>query len=139
MFVDNGQWGGVGVSYSQPEFVIYKNYYVYKQYTAFIRPNSTILAGLPTGHLGAAWPGGKVLVVVSVNDQPVARRVELQLVDQGVEATQSRLILTDATHNATEVPGPTVHAGQASMMLRPYSVQTLLLGDASSLAYATKT
>ena len=133
--VDNGQWGGVGVSYSKPEFVIYKNYYVYKQYTAFIRPNSTILAGLPTGHLGAAWPGGKVLVVVSVNNQPVARPVELQLIDQGAEATtQSRLILTDATHNATEVPGPTLHAGQASMMLRPYSVQTLLLGVASSLA-----
>lgn len=72
MRVDNGQWGGVGVSYSKPEFVIYNNYYVYKQYTTFIRPNPTILAGLPTGHLtGAAWPGGKVLVVVSVNDQPV--------------------------------------------------------------------
>ena len=54
---DDRQWAGVGVSYHAPEFVVYKNYFVYKQYTAFIRPNSTILAGLPTNHLGAIWPG----------------------------------------------------------------------------------
>ncbi|MBB4153365.1 O-glycosyl hydrolase [Sphingomonas jinjuensis] len=92
--------------------VITRKYWAMAQFSRYVRPGYRLVPVDDLDTVGALAPDGRTLVMVHVNPGLVARRLVLP------KGWSTRMILTDASHNAAPVTGTVVP---------PRSIATLVL------------
>jgi len=130
-------WGPITATYPPAEanFGLFKQYYAYKQFTAFIRPGSWIIGGCRfcamtrTQLLLALMPDGITAVVVAVAVEAKKNtRFTLKLSGGGKFLNVLGAYLTDADANCSSTDFPEVtRSGALSLNLAPQSVTTFLV------------
>ena len=84
----------------EEQFVVRKQYYAYKQFTRFLRPNTTLLQLDDPSVVAGISPDGGQLAVVMVNADAVQPATKaFQMVHGALVPAPVAVNLTDAAHN----------------------------------------
>ncbi|CAE8621114.1 unnamed protein product [Polarella glacialis] len=114
------------------KFQIRKQYYAYKQFTAFIRPGSRILGGCRLCALSRVdmlivlLADGKTAIIVAVNLGATSKKLKLNLNGATVLSTVATF-LTDATANCSSIASPGITRGSLNLNLSPESITTFVV------------
>ncbi len=127
----------MNIDYNNEDYTLNEAYYVFKQYTKFIRPGFQFIAISDPQSLAAFNQQTQTLVIVTQNWNGTARNVTYQLsnfTNLGANATVYR---TSATENFVSLGSTAVANGLFSYTANPNSVTTYVIQNASYMPPAT--
>ncbi|MDO9257063.1 MAG: glycoside hydrolase [Bacteroidales bacterium] len=75
----DGRWGLVSYDAKNKTYQREKSYYVRKQFSKYIKPGYTFIAGSDKNSLAALSPDGKQLVMVIVNEDAAEKKISIDL------------------------------------------------------------
>jgi len=144
-------WGGIAATYQHrlEDFKIRKQYYSYKQFSAFIRPGSTVLSvtsqSSDVSAVAALLPiqrrdgAEAVLVLVAANNATAAVQVPVSFAgaQETPSVTKMSAYLTDETHDCAPVLPPAHEGDEIALVLPQRSIMTLVIDLARGVAAQT--
>ena len=132
---EGGYWGTAVADHDRQELILTMKYYVFGQFTRYIRPGSHLIE-MPGPAVAALDAAGKCLTVVVINQKPESQTawIDLSALRSVFPAgTCVRMIRTSGSMREGEhwasLPNLYVEEGGFIVPLSPYSVTTLLVGE----------
>ena len=132
--VNSGYWGTAVMDHDRQKLILTKKYYVFGQFTRYIRPGSRLIE-MEGPAVAALDETGKQLTVVVYNERKRPRDLTLNLSafgDAFPNGTRVRTIRTSGSmsngENWAELPESAVREGSVLTSLPPHSVTTFLVG-----------
>ena len=130
-----GYWGVAVADHDREQLVLTMKYYVFGQFTRYIRPGSRLFA-VKGDAVAAEDPQRRRLVVVALNDGDAEKTVRVDLSAFGPEfppETEVQVIRTSGTmadgEHWAELPALGVDGDGFTAVLAPYSVTTFLVPE----------
>ncbi len=125
---NNGGWGLIHANFNNPSNnVVRPQYHVMRQYTAYIRPGSTVLDVNDADTIAAHDPAADTTVIVVNNDQATPHTPTYDVSNLPQAPTFTRVITTDATNSFVSLGPASVVNGQISPTLAGESVTTIVM------------
>ena len=133
--IKGGYWGTAVADHDRERLVLTMKYYVFGQFTRYIRPGCRLLA-VDGDAVAAEDPQRQRLVVVAMNaeNQETTLRVDLSAFGDAVPAgTHVQAVRTSGTmangEHWAELPGPDIDGNGFTAVLAPHSVTTFLVPE----------
>lgn len=130
--IGDGRWGLLSYDPTKKSYQREKSYYIRKQFSKYIKPGYTFIAGADKNSLAALSPDGKQLVLVVVNEDVAGKNISIDLSGFSKTAKSASIYRTSQTEDCKEIAeGLTVVNKKCNYMAPAKSVTTILL-DVSS-------
>ena len=101
--IGDGRWGLVSYDPVKKIYQREKSYYVRKQFSKYIKPGYTLIAGSDKNSLAALSPDGKHLVIVIVNEDIAGKSISIDLSDFSKTAKSATLCRTSQNEDCKEI------------------------------------
>lgn len=131
-------WPGLlNIDYTNQAFTLNKAYYVFEQYTKFVRPGFQFIAIGDPQSLAAFSQQTQTLVIVTQNWSTSGRSLSYQLSNFTNLGTSAAVYQTSATKNFSSMGNTSVTSGSLSYSVPATSVTTFVITGASYTPPAT--
>jgi O-glycosyl hydrolase len=127
----DGRWGLVSYDPKNKTYQREKSYYIRKQFSKFIKPGYTFIAGDDKNSLAALSPDGKQMVLVIVNEGIAGKNITIEL--SGFKKTEKlvKVYRTSTDEDCKEIAGGLPVMNKKSDYLAPAKSVTTLLFEVS--------
>ncbi len=126
--IGDGRWGLVSYDAKNKTYQREKSYYIRKQFSKFIKPGYTFIAGVDKNSLAAISPDGKQLIMMIVNENNAGKNISIDLSGFSKTAKSATLYRTSQNEDCMEITGGLPVQNKKSIYLVPAkSVTTIQL------------
>jgi O-glycosyl hydrolase len=101
--IGDGRWGLVSYDPIKKTYQREKSYYIRKQFSKYIKPGYTFIAGADKNSLAALSPDGKQLIVVIVNEDGAGKDVSIDLSGFSKITKSASICRTSQTEDCKEI------------------------------------
>lgn len=122
----NETWCQIKGDFATGEFKVLKNYYVRMNVTRFIKQGYTLLATENENTLAAISPDGKEFVVVLLNVENEAFKVDVDLATFDKVASKAKVYRTSKDENCQELASVNIVGKRLRYCAEPMSVTTIV-------------
>lgn len=131
-------WPGVlNIDYTNQSYTLNEDYYVFEQYTRFIRPGFQFIAIADSQSLAAFNQQTKTLVIVTQNWTTSNRSVAYQLANFSSLGSSAAVYRTSSTENFASKGNISIASGSFTYTANANSVTTFVIQNASYAPSAT--
>lgn len=126
--IGDGRWGLVSYNPVKKIYQREKSYYVRKQFSKFIKPGDTFIAGADKNSLAALSPDGKHLVIVLVNEDISGKTISIDFSGFSETAKSAAIYRTSQNEDCFKIiEGLPVRNKKSTYLAPAKSVTTLQL------------
>jgi O-glycosyl hydrolase len=126
--IGDGRWGLISYDAKRKTYQREKSYYIRKQFSKFIKPGYTFIAGADKNSLAAISPDGKQLVMVIVNEDVAGKNISIDLSGFSKTSESASVYRTSQNEDCKEIAeGLPIKHKKSAYLAPPKSVTTIYL------------